>query len=311
MDHRLFRHLFAVLQALLVTFLWSTSFIIIKWGLADIPPITFAGLRYILAFLCFIPFILKKKYTEELRNLTTSQWKKLILLGFVFYTFTQGAQFLGLSLLLAVTVSLMLNFTPLIVAIMGIKLIDEKPTILQWSGAILFIIGILFYFYPISFYGNQGIGLAVMAVGVLANSGSSILGRNINRSKDISPLVVTFVSMGVGALLLLIIGFALKGAPSINPKNWLLLLWLAVINTAFAFTLWNHTLRTLAAMESSIINGTMLIQIAILAWFFIDEKITMQEGVAMVIAAIGAVLVQIKSNAAKKQPAVKQPANRT
>jgi len=311
LDHRLFRHLFAVLQALLVTFLWSTSFIIIKWGLADIPPITFAGLRYILAFLCFIPFILKKKYTEELRNLTTSQWKKLILLGFVFYTFTQGAQFLGLSLLLAVTVSLMLNFTPLIVAIMGIKLIDEKPTILQWSGAILFIIGILFYFYPISFYGNQGIGLAVMAVGVLANSGSSILGRNINRSKDISPLVVTFVSMGVGALLLLIIGFALKGAPSINPKNWLLLLWLAVINTAFAFTLWNHTLRTLAAMESSIINGTMLIQIAILAWFFIDEKITMQEGVAMVIAAIGAVLVQIKSNAAKKQPAVKQPANRT
>jgi len=49
-------------------------------------------------------------------------------------------------------------------------------------------------------------------------------------------------------------------------------------------------------MESSIINGTMLIQIAVLAWFFLDENISFQEGIGMVIAAVGAVLVQIKNN---------------
>lgn len=302
MDQKPFHHFSIVLQALLVTFLWSTSFIIIKWGLAEIPPISFAGLRYILAFLCFIPFLLKKNYIEEIKNLHAKQWRKLILLGIVFYTFTQGTQFLGLYLLPAVSVSLMLNFTPIIVAIMGIALLGEKPSLIQWSGAILFIFGILFYFLPISFSGNQGIGLAVMFIGVLANSGSSILGRNINRSKDISPVVVTSVSMGVGSILLLIIGIAINGIPSISPVNWLLLLWLAGINTALAFTLWNHTLRTLAAMESSIINGTMLIQIAILAWFFIDEKITLQEGIGMTIAAIGAVLVQLKRNSINKRP---------
>jgi len=299
LDHRLFHHLVAVLQALLVTFLWSTSFIIIKWGLAEIPPITFAGLRYILAFLCFIPFILKKKYAEEIRDLSKKQWKKLTLLGLVFYTFTQGTQFLGLSLLPAVSVSLMLNFTPLIVAIMGIAFLNEKPTLMQWSGAILFIMGIIFYFHPVSFSGNQGIGLAVMTIGVLANSGSSILGRDINRNRDISPVVVTFVSMGIGALLLLIIGIAMKGVPSISPKNWIFLFWLAAVNTAIAFTLWNQTLRTLAAFESSIINGTMLIQIAILAWFFIEEKVTLQEGIGMGIAALGATLVQLKRRNAK------------
>ncbi len=66
------------------------------------------------------------------------------------------------------------------------------------------------------------------------------------------------------------------------------------MNTAFAFTLWNLTLRSLSAMESSIINGTMLIQIAILAWIFLGENITVQEGIGMSIAAIGAVFVQIK-----------------
>jgi len=280
--------------------LWSTSFIIIKWGLIEIPPITYAGLRYIIAFLCFIPFVFREKYINEIRELRKSQWHKLILLGFIFYTFTQGTQFLGLSLLPSVTVSLMLNFTPLIVAVMGIFLLSEKPSILQWFGSALFIVGIITYFFPVSLITSQGLGLVIMFIGVLANAGSAIIGRDINRNKDISPLVVTFISMGVGAIILVIIGFLMDGFPEISLKTWIYLLWLAVINTAFAFTLWNLTLRTLTAMESSIINGTMLIQIAVLAWYFLDENISFQEGIGMVIAAVGAVLVQIKKSNANK-----------
>jgi drug/metabolite transporter (DMT)-like permease len=294
MTEQRLHHIFAVSQALLVTFLWSTSFIIIKWGLADIPPITFAGLRYFLAFLCFLPFIFKKKYVDEIKGLSPQQWTKLILLGFVFYTLTQGTQFLGLSLLPAVSVSLMLNFTPIMVAIMGIVFINEIPSRLQWSGAVSFIVGLIFYLFPISLEGNQGLGLMVMAFGVLANSGAGILGRDINRQRNISPVIITFISMGVGSIILLLSGFLYTGIPVINTENWLYLIWLAVVNTAFAFTLWNHTLRSISAMESSIINGTMLIQIAFLAWFFLDEKITTQEGLGMGIAALGATLVQLK-----------------
>ena len=287
-------HIFAVLQALLVTFLWSTSFIIIKWGLADIPPITFAGLRYFLAFLCFLPFIFRKKYLDEIKDLTPHQWYKLTLLGFVFYTLTQGTQFIGLSLLPAVSVSLMLNFTPILVAVMGILFINEIPGRLQWVGAITFIVGIIVYFIPITFQGSQGLGLLVMAGGVLANSGAGILGREMNRQRNISPLVITFISMGVGSSILMLTGYLYTGIPTIGAQNWIYLIWLAVVNTAFAFTLWNHTLRSISAMESSIINGTMLIQIACLAWFFLDERISTQEGMGMGIAAVGATLVQVK-----------------
>jgi len=197
-------HIFTILQALFVTFLWSTSFVIIKIGLVEIPPLTFAGLRYSLAFLCFLPFvIIKKNYIKEIRGLNQNQWKKLILLGFVFYTFTQGAQFLGLSLLPSVTVSLMLNFTPIVVAVLGIFFLNEKPTVLQWIGTLLFIIGILVYFFPINLLGNELFGLGIMFIGVLANASSAIIGRDINRNKDISPLVITFISMGIGAAIYL------------------------------------------------------------------------------------------------------------
>jgi len=283
-----------ILIALLVTFLWSTSFIIIKLGLSEIPPLTYAGLRYVIAFLCLLPFSLTNNRINEIKNFEKNDWIKLISLGLLFYTFTQGTQFLGLSLLPAVTVSLWLNFTPLVVAVMGIFLLSEKPRKPQWIGSYLFIVGILTYFFPINISGSQTLGLIVMTVGVIANSSSAVLGRSINRSGNYHPLTVTVVSMGIGSFVMLTIGLAFQGLPSISLTTILLLLWLAIINTAVAFTLWNYSLRTLTAMESSIINGTMLIQIAVLAWIFIDEPITLQQGIGMLIAVIGALLVQIK-----------------
>ena len=284
----------AVLLALLVTFLWSTSFILIKWGLAEIPPLTYAGLRYTIAFLCLLPFAFTNKNKAVIKFLSKNDWYKLISYGFLFIALTQGTMFMGLLLLPAVTVSLWLNFTPLIVAMMGIFFLREYPTILQWGGAMLFIVGILTYFIPISLNETQGIGLFVMTIGVLANSSSSVLGRDINRSGKLNPLIVTVISMGFGSIVLLTAGIIIQGLPAISSQNIIYLLWLAIVNTAVAFVIWNYTLRTLTAIESSIINGTMLIQIALLAWFFLGEGISLQEIIGMSIAAIGAFLVQLK-----------------
>ena len=296
-------HLSAILLALLVTFLWSTSFVIIKIGLVEIPPLTFAGLRYTIAFICLLPFAFTRTNSVIIKKLNKKDWRKLILLGFLFYAFTQGTQFIGLSLLPAVTVSLWLNFTPLIVAFMAILFLNEFPTKLQWIGVLIFIIGIFTYFFPVELNQNQTTGLIVMTIGVFANAASAVLGRNINREAKINPFVVTVVSMGIGSIILLITGLTIQGIPSISFQNLLFLLWLAIVNTALAFTIWNFTLRTLSAMESSIINGTMLIQIAVLAWLFLDEFISLKEGIGMLMAAAGVLLVQLRIRN-KKPPSV-------
>ncbi|HKI78891.1 MAG TPA: DMT family transporter [Ignavibacteriaceae bacterium] len=297
----------AILLSLLVTFLWSTSFIIIKWGLVEIPPLTFAGLRYSIAFFCIFPFAFKKSNLEKIKTLSKKDWYKLLSLGLLFYFFTQGAQFIGLSLLTSVTVSLVLNFTPVIVAVLAILLINEVPTPLQWGGAAMFIAGVVIYFFPVNFGSNEITGLIIMLIGVLANALSAVLGRNINSKKNISPFIVTVVSMGTGAVLLLSTGIVLQGLPSISILNLMYLLWLAIINTAFAFIIWNFTLRSLTAMESSIINGTMLIQIAILAYFFLGESVSLKEGVGLLIAGFGAVLVQLKFKAGFRKTKIVKP----
>jgi len=286
----------AILQAIFVTILWASSWILIKFGLRNnLPAITFAGLRYSLAWLCLTPFILfKSEQRSALVRLSKSDWMRLGALGLVFYTFTQGSQFLGLAYLPAAMLNLLLNLTPVVVGIAGAVFLHAPPTGAQWFGIGLTTIGVGFYFLPISLPQAQVIGVMVAIVGVLANAGSSLLGREINRSGVHSPLLVTYVSMGIGSLILLIVGISTQGFGSMIWQDWFIVIWLAVVNTAFAFTLWNHTLRTLTAVESSVINGLMMPQIAILAFIFLEEAMSPKEVFGLVLVGVGTLIVQLK-----------------
>jgi drug/metabolite transporter (DMT)-like permease len=287
-------HTRAVAQALFVTFLWSTSWLIVKVGLVAIPALTFAGLRYTLACVCLLPFMLRANLAD-VRRLTRVDWARLAVLGLLFIAVTQGAVFVGLAYLPAVTVNLLLNFSSVAVALLGIVLLGERPTLVQWGGMALNVLGVLIYFYPSDVRGGDAIGLIVVAIGVLANALSSILGRSVNRARRLHPLVVTTVSIGIGGVVLLGVGIAGQGLPRLEPLHWSYVAWLAIVNTAFAFTLWNHTLRTLSAMESSIINGSMLVQIPILAVLFLGEHLSAHHVAGMVLAGAGALVVQLRS----------------
>jgi drug/metabolite transporter (DMT)-like permease len=291
----------AILQALLVTFLWSTSWVLIKLSLKDIPPLTFAGLRYFLAVIILLPGL--RNYRSNLRQLTKKDWWQLALLGLVFYTFTQGGQFMTLNHLEAISFSLLLNFSSVLVAIFGIFSLKEIPSPLQWGGIAVFLLGVLVYFSPLSALGGNTIGFLLAGITVCANAAASILGRAVNRKQSIPPRVVTVISMGIGAVVLLGTGLAVEDIPSLSWANVGVILWLAIVNTAFAFLLWNKSLRILSAVESSVINNTMLVQIAVLAWAFLGEKLSPVDIIGLALASMGIILTNLKLGKAKKNNA--------
>ena len=282
----------AIFEALFVTFLWSTSWVLIKQGLGEIPPFLFAGLRYSLAFLFLLPLLARNSLRQELRGLKRADWAWLLVLGLVYYTLTQGAQFLGLSYLPANTLSLLLTLSGITIAIGGLLFLGEKLSGLQWLGVAVSIAGALIYFGRVE--GLSQIGLWVGLIAVLSNTGGALLGRRINCSAHISPSMVTLVSMGFGALLLLGLGLGLENFPALGLREWAIVFWLAAVNTALAFTLWNRSLQKLSAAQSSVINNTMLIQIAILAWVFLGERLGALQIAGLSIALFGTILVQLR-----------------
>jgi drug/metabolite transporter (DMT)-like permease len=287
------KHFKAVLLALLVTFIWSTSWVFIRIGLKEIPALTFAGLRYFLAFLCLLPFLFQKENLRQVKYFQTRDWIRLSLFGLVIYTLAQGCQYLGLAYLPTVTVSLLLNLTTLFVAFSGMIVLKEKPTWLQWLGVVMNLVGVIIYFLPASFASTSWLGFLFVAISLVANIIGTLQGREINRSGDYSVMVVSIISMGIGSTLMLLTGVVTQGLPKITLTSWGIVILLAVVNTAFAFTAWNYVQQTLTAMESSLINSTMVVQVALLAWIFLGEQLSGREIFGLALTVIGVLIVQL------------------
>jgi len=289
----------AILQALLVTLIWSSSWILIKNTLSDIPPLTFAGLRYSLATIFLLPGLIKHK--DGIRSIKPNTWMTLFLLGIFFYALTQGGQFLTLNHLETTTLSLLLNFSSIFIALLGIIFLNERPSRMQWFGMMVFLAGVFLYFSPNPLASGNVVGFLLAGMTVLANAIAGMLGRKVNLEKSIPPSVVTGISMGIGALILMTAGLLLEEFPVLSLQNWMTIVVLASVNTAFAFTLWNRSLQVLTAVESGIINNAMLVQIALLSWIFLDAQLTWLDWAALLIATAGMVLVSIQPTRSKKK----------
>jgi drug/metabolite transporter (DMT)-like permease len=297
--------LVAAAQALLVTLLWSSSFVLIKLGLRDpnLSPLSFAGLRYTLAALVLLPIAWRQLRTVKGWAVDRRLLGQLVGLGLLFYTTTQGAQFVALALLPAVALSLVLTATPVLVALIGWRTLGERPSRFQLLGISALLLGALLYFGPIDLGPTGELGLLVALIGLLANAASAVLGRALAQQAAArlgGVVALTALSMGLGGLALLAAGLLLEGPPRLDLPAWLIVAWLALVNTAFAFTLWNHTLKVLTAVESSVLNNTMLAQIALLAWLFLDEPIDARQLAGLALATAGVLLVQLTARRATR-----------
>ena len=288
-------HRRAVLAALFVTLLWSSSWIIMRVGMDDeeLPPLTFAGLRYVTAAVVLGAVTATRPAARaEVRSLSPAALRRLALLGVVFYAINQGAVFVAVEAQPVATTSLLLSLTPLLVAAASGRLLGEPPSANLLAGAVLVPIGAAAYLS--GDLGATAIGVVAATIAVGANSAASLMGRSVNRAAHTSPLVTTTVSMSVGAVILLGTGLAVDGFVTLTTRAVLIIAWLAVVNTAFAFTLWNLSLRHLDAGESAVINNTMMLQIALLGWIFLDEAPTALQWLGLLIVSVGIAVSQLR-----------------
>jgi drug/metabolite transporter (DMT)-like permease len=98
--------------------------------------------------------------------------------------------------------------------------------------------------------------------------------------------------LSLNSLLLLPIALATEGAPQINLSGAVIVAWLAIVNTAFAYILYNRALQALAAFEVSALASLSPLVTAIGAWLFLAEPLTALQIAGMIIMVSGVMLVQ-------------------
>jgi drug/metabolite transporter (DMT)-like permease len=217
-------HSGAVFVALLVTVPWSSPWILIREGLdsEDLSPVGFAALRYRLASLVLVGWVLARPVARAgLRGIDRRSLSRIALLGLVFYAVTQGAQFVAIDNQLAATTSLVLSMTHLLVAALAARAITEIPTRRQWSAAALVGAGAWLFFS--GSLGATAAGATAAMVALVANVVSSLLGRSVNRPATFSTTVVTALSLAVGSVILVVLAIATEGLPSVSGRACLII----------------------------------------------------------------------------------------
>ena len=221
---------------------------------------------------------------------------RAIVFGIVLYGVAQAAQFIAIKELPAATVGLFIATAPAWTALLAVRSRHETASLLQSVGIAILIVGVVIYF-GLELPPEQAWAGVLAALVVTASvAGSARMGRNlvVDSGRAFGGVLgLTAVAMAAGAIATLVLAIALEGMPTMTPTMLLYVAWLAIVNTAFAFTVWNFTLRTLTAVESSALADLTVVQIAILAWVFLGEALGWLQILGLALAMVGVLMVQM------------------
>ena len=278
----------ATIEALFVTLLWSSSYVLTKIGLYDVPPLTLVGFRYLIASLILLPIAISR---GEHRTISGVVWLRLGLLGLLGYTVAQGLQGVGLYYLPSVSVTLILNFTPILVLLLDRAVTGGTPRRDQVAGMTLVLLAASLFFSDQLIEYNL-LGFIFTFISGIGWAGYMVVGKVLFQASEISALGNTAFSMTLGTVFISSSAYFIEGVSFIPLSGWLVIIWLGVVNTALAFFLWNHALETIEAFELSVLQNTMLIQITILSFVFLGETLHPVKYIYLALVFIGVYVVQ-------------------
>jgi drug/metabolite transporter (DMT)-like permease len=282
----------AALQALLVVFIWSTSFILAKWAFRyGFRPLTLSGVRFALAALLLTPLGLCARRRSSLVERGSPGLGIGLALGLAGYAVNTGGYNFGLFYLIPAEVALLLALNnTLQVLIWGWLLLKEIPGRLQLAATGVGVGGLILFYSSHLPTRHLGAVFAVLAAGV--GYALWIVGnRRFVGARG--ALDLTWQSMSWGAVILLVAGIVVDGLPRVAALGWLIVVVLAALNTAFAFVLWGHTQKVLTSYESAVINNTQTVQVALLSLILLGEPLNVRRWIAIVIVTVATIIVHI------------------
>ncbi len=282
----------AILEAVFVNIIWASSFIIVKLALKDLGPLTIGGLRYFIGFLLLLPFLLRRGRNYALPRRV---WLQLFLIGLSAYTIGNGAMFWSLRYLPAITVSFMMGLITLLILFGGILWLREIPNRMQSAGILVTLTGTIMFF-SIGVKPGEPLGMAILCIGLLAFTAFGVLGRDAARGQKVDTLALTAIPLALGGGLLLPVALLIEGLPPASPGTWGLVIWLAAVNTALGYVMYNHSLQVLTALEMNILLNLSPLLTALMGWFLLGERLTVLQWIGMSVVVVGVALVQRPRN---------------
>lgn len=280
---------------LILCCIWGSTWLFIKLGLADLPPLTFAGVRFVIA--CIILFSIIRLRRIQLPQARTD-WILLAITGILSFGFNYGLVFWGEQYISSGLAALLQATLPAFGLVFAhFYLPGERLSWARIGGVVLGVFGVgVVFSNQLAIAGSRALaGCVALILSAMFAAYSNVLVKKYGRHLD--PALLAAGQMFFGLLLLFAVGIPLEGNPL--RFHWtrvalISLVYLAVVGSVIAFLLYYWLVLNMDVTKSMLIALVTPVVAVLLGMIVLNEQIGWRTlaGGAMIMSGIALIVVR-------------------
>ena len=255
--------------------IWGSTWLFIKLGLENLPPISFAGIRFVIA--CAILYLLIRARGIVLPD-NRRDWGLLALTGVLSFSLNYGLVFWGeqyISSGLAAVLQATLPAFGLVIA--HFHLPGERMTWSKIFGVVIGFLGVAVVFSnQLAIAGGKALaGSVALVLSAFFAAYSNVLVKAYGRRLE--PAILSGGQMFFGLIPLLLIGIPLEGNPfrfDWTPMALVALLYLAVVGSVIAFMLYYWLVQHMEVTKTMLISLVTPVVAVVLGMVVLGEDLS-------------------------------------
>lgn len=281
---------------LLTASFWGVNFAVVKFALAEIPPLAFNGVRFLIASGTMLMLARATGHHFSFKRRHIAYLMGLGLLGNTAY---QLFFVFGIANTTANNSSLILATVPVWVALVGTTAGVERVEARGWLGVSLSLVGIALIISgsdrsaSFQFGGATLLGDVLILAATLCWSCYTLLIRPLMRHYSSAAITSFSTTMGAIPLFLVAIpGLARLNWADVPPASWAAVIFSGIFGIALAYFFWNYGVSRLGSARTSLYSNLTPPIALLTAWLWLGETLTLLQWGGTLLALGGVILAR-------------------
>lgn len=268
-------NLFGAIYLSLAASIWGGMYVVSKYVLDFIPPITLVWMRYIVAFAVLFAILKsREKKLNDYKKIAKNDWFLIGWIGFIGYFVSITFQFIGTKLSDAHSGALITSATPVFIVLFARIVLKEHLTLKKIFSLLLATAGVIIV---IGWDTNVGLHLW----GDLILVGAAVTWAILSVYVKVASFRYSSLTITTYAILIALVCttpfmiWELQNNIIIVNQPLILLgiLYLGIISTAGAFLLWNKGMELMEAGVGSLFLFFQPLVGSLLGWLLLKEQL--------------------------------------